>query len=110
MDKAKYADVLAGFEWLEFDVKNYRIDLDYAKMDLETCRRCKATQIEQIGKGDDIRYVIIDCPLGKGGYYYALSDSGTREAGKPVFAYHNCGGPARRLQELATRLSRRKEA
>jgi len=102
----KYRDVLAGIEGVEVNISNYRIHLDDASSDLETCRKCRATDVNML-KSD--HYYVSDCPLGTGGYYYALSDSGTREAGKPVFAYHNCGGPAMRLQEIANLLGRRKE-
>ena len=104
MDKSKYAEVLAGFEAVSIDIAAYRIPLEEAQHNLSVCRRCRATEISRV---DDKTYQIADCPLHTYGYYYALSDSGTREAGKPVFAYHNCGGPARRLQEIANRLGRR---
>ena len=107
MDKSKYAEVLAGFEAVSIDIAAYRIPLEEAQHNLSVCRRCRATEISWV---DDKTYQIADCPLGTHGFYYALSEAGTREAGRPVFAYRNCGGPARRLQELATRLSRRKEA
>jgi len=107
MDRAKYADVLAGFEWLSLDVSEHRIPLEDAKRDLEQCKKCRATEISQLGKENAIGYIVSDCPLGTHGFYYALSEAGTREAGRPVFAYHNCGGPAKRLQEIANRLGRR---
>lgn len=100
----KYRDVLAGIEGVEVNISNYRIHLDDASSDLETCRKCRATEISRVA--DDV-YQVADCPLGTYGYYYAISESGTRETGKPVFAYHNCGGPAKRLQEIANRLGRR---
>jgi len=107
MDKSKYAEVLAGFEAVSIDIAAYRIPLEEAQHNLSVCRRCRATEISWV---DDKAYHIADCPLHTYGYYYALSESATRNAGKPVFAYHNCGGPAKRLQEIANRLGRRKEA
>ena len=104
MDKSKYAEVLAGFEAVSIDIAAYRIPLEEAQHNLSVCRRCRATEISRVA--DDV-YQVADCPLGTYGYYYAISESGTRETGKPVFAYHNCGGPAKRLQEIAKRLSRR---
>lgn len=107
--RRKYRDVIVGFEFLnltEADFEALRLDFEMALRHLEICRKCRASQIEKLPEKeatDYVRYQVKDCRLNPPGFWYGLSEAGCRATGRPVFSYHNCGGPAARMEELAER-------
>lgn len=107
--RARYRDIVVGFEFLnltEADFEALRLEFETALGHLQACRNCRASHIEKLPEKEAteyVRYEVKDCRLNPPGFWYGLSEAGCRATGRPVFSYHNCDGPAARMEALTER-------